>query len=151
MDNVIINKVNLIGGAIATIAAALLGQYWFLFVGLIVLNIVDWLTGWYYARINKLESSKVGARGIIKKLGYWVIICIAFYISYAFVRMGELIGVDLSFAIGIGWFVLASYLVNEVRSILENGVKLGWSVPQFLIKGLEIADKAIDDLTNGKE
>lgn len=151
MVNVIINKVNFIGGAIVTIASAILGKYWFLFVGLIVFNIVDWLTGWYYARLNKLESSKVGAKGIVKKLGYWIVIGAAFYISYAFVRMGELIGVNLSFAIGIGWFVLANYLVNEIRSILENGVKLGWNIPQFFIKGLEIADKAIDDLTNGKE
>ena len=147
----IVNKVNFLGGIIVTIFAAILGKYWFLFVGLLVLNIVDWLTGWYYAYINKLESSRAGARGIVKKLGYWVIIFIAFYIAYAFVRLGELIGVDLSFAIGIGWFVLANYLVNEIRSIFENGVKLGWNVPKFLIRGLEVADKAIDEITHNKE
>lgn len=141
----IINKVNFIGGGITAILAAVFGQYWFLFAGLIIFNIIDWLTGWYYARQNGLENSAIGAKGIVKKVGYWVIIGIAFYISYAFAKMGESIGIDLRFTIGIGWFVLANYLVNELRSILENAVKLGWNAPNFLVKGLELADKAIDN------
>ncbi len=140
----IINKVNLIGGAVVAFLAAVFGQHWILFAGLLVFNIIDWLSGWYYARINKIESSKTGAKGIVKKVGYWVVIGIAFYISLAFTEMGETIGIDLSFTIGIGWFVLASYLVNEIRSILENAVKLGWNAPKILIKGLEIADKAME-------
>lgn len=151
MEINIINKVNLIGGTIVTVLAALFGQYWFLFAGLIVFNVVDWLTGWYYARINKIESSKTGAKGIVKKVGYWVVIGIAFYISIAFAKMGGLIGINLDFTIGIGWFVLANYLVNELRSILENAVKLGWNAPAFLINGLEIADKAIEDITHISE
>ena len=148
MEATIINKVNIIGGVIVAFLAAVFGQYWFLFAGLLIFNVVDWLTGWYYARLNKLESSKVGAKGIVKKVGYWVIIGIAFYIALAFGKLGKLLGVDLGFSMGIGWFVLASYLVNELRSILENAVKLGWNAPNFLIKGLEIADKAIEDITN---
>ncbi len=144
-----LNRVNLFGGAAIAVLTGLLGQYWFLFAGLIVFNIIDWLSGWYYARINKIESSKTGAKGIVKKVGYWVVIGIAFYISLAFTEMGETIGIDLSFTIGLGWFVLANYLVNEIRSILENAVKLGWNAPQFLIKGLSIAQKAIDDKTKG--
>ncbi len=144
METTIINKVNVVGGVIVAFLAAVFGQYWFLFAGLLIFNVVDWLTGWYYARLNRLESSKVGAKGIVKKVGYWVIIGIAFYIALAFGKLGELLGVDLGFSMGIGWFVLASYLVNELRSILENAVKLGWNAPNFLIKGLEIADKAID-------
>ncbi len=30
------------------------------------------------------------------------------------------------------------FIINEIRSILENLVKLGVDVPQFLIKGLEV-------------
>lgn len=150
METTIINKVNVVGGAIVAFLAAVFGQYWFLFAGLMVFNVVDWLTGWYYAYVNGLESSKVGAKGIVKKVGYWVIIGIAFYIALAFGKLGELIGVDLGFSMGIGWFVLASYLVNELRSILENAVKLGWNAPEFLINGLEIADKAIDKVAGDK-
>lgn len=146
----VLDKINLTYSLIATLLAMVLGEYWFLFAGLLICNIIDWLTGWYYAYINNKESSKVGAQGIIKKLGYWVVICIAFFIGLTFEKMGELIGVKLDFSVAIGWFVLASYLVNEIRSILENGVKLGWRVPEFLIRGLEVANKAIDSVENNR-
>ena len=35
-------------------------------------------------------------------------------------------------------------LVNEIRSICENLVEMGVDVPKILIKGLEVADKAIN-------
>lgn len=42
-----------------------------------------------------------------------------------------------------GWFTLASLLVNEIRSILENLVECGYSVPDFLIRGLAVTEKLI--------
>ena len=44
----------------------------------------------------------------------------------------------------LGWFVLASLLINEIRSILENFVEAGFNVPIILIKGLEVADKVVN-------
>lgn len=44
----------------------------------------------------------------------------------------------------LGWFVLASLAINEIRSIIENIVEFGYKVPQILIKGLDIANKAIN-------
>ena len=64
--------------------------------------------------------------------------------------MGKLIGVDLSFVVIFGWFTLAVYLVNEIRSILENLVEMGVKVPSFLIKGLEVTEKAIDKITKNE-
>lgn len=147
MVGIIVNKVNFVGGVIVAVFTAIFGQYWLLFAGLLAFNIIDWLTGWYLARLQHKESSAVGAKGVLKKVLYWVVIGAAFFISFSFASMGELIGINLSFCIGIGWFVLASYLVNEVRSVLENAVGLGVNVPEFLIRGLEIADKAIDKAT----
>ena len=37
------------------------------------------------------------------------------------------------------------FIINECRSILENLYQLGVSIPQVLIKGLEIANKVIDN------
>ena len=48
----------------------------------------------------------------------------------------------------LGYFVLTSYLVNEIRSILENALKVGVTLPQFLIKGLKIAGDLIDNTAN---
>ena len=43
-----------------------------------------------------------------------------------------------------GWFTLASLLVNEIRSVLENLVECGYNVPAFLIKGLAVTEKLIN-------
>ena len=58
--------------------------------------------------------------------------------------MGQTIGAQLGFMKFVGWFVLANYLVNEIRSILENLVDMNVNVPPFLIKGLKIAADKID-------
>ncbi len=52
-------------------------------------------------------------------------------------------GVKLDFLMLFGWFTLASLLVNEIRSILENLVECGYDVPEFLIKGLAVTEKLI--------
>lgn len=139
------SKINMLGGAFVTILSSVFGPAWFLFIGLLFMNIIDWLSGWYCAYINNEESSKIGAKGIVKKVWYWIVILIAFYIGFSFEKMGNIIGVQLSFMNFLGYFVLSSYIVNEIRSILENTVKIGVQLPDFLIKGLNICDDIIKD------
>ena len=87
----------------------------------------------------------MGLLGILKKLGYWVIILVAFAVSYVFVNMGnDILHVDLKFLALVGWFTLACLMVNEVRSILENLVECGYQVPGILINGLAVADKLVN-------
>lgn len=144
-------KVNVIWGAVATIGAAVFGKYWFLFLGFLILNIVDYATGIIKAKYyQKNESSAVGAIGVLKKLMYWVVIGIAFFIADCFVQFGEIINVNLSFLLLLGWLVLASYLINEIRSILENCVLMEIKVPEFLIDGLEVTEKLIKSKTEIK-
>ena len=143
-----LDKVNVIYGLIATAGAAVFGQYWFLFFGFLVLNVVDYFTGLAKSKKLKKESSAVGAWGVFKKVSYWIVIGLAFFIANCFVRMGDIIGVNLAFVTFFGWFTLASYLINEIRSILENLVELGANVPSFLISGLDITKKLLDAKTN---
>lgn len=146
------DKVNMIYGAIATIGVAILGKYWFLFAGFLILNVIDYATGFVKAKYyEKNESSAIGAKGVWKKVSYWIVIGLAFFMSHCFVEMGKIIGIDLSFMMMLGWFTLATYMVNEVRSILENLVRMHVNVPQFLIAGLDVAQKLIDSKTNIKE
>lgn len=85
-----------------------------------------------------------GWKGALKKLGYWLMIGVAFGASVVFMEIGKVLGIDLQITVLLGWFVLASLLVNEIRSICENFVEAGFNVPQILTKGLEVADKAIN-------
>lgn len=137
-------KVNMIGGVIVAALAAALGKYWFLFAGFLMFNIIDWLTGWAKSRMKNESCSKVGAIGAMKKIGYWVVIGTAFFIGFAFEAMGESLGMNLIFMDFVGWFTLANYLVNEIRSVLENLVEMGVAVPAALVKGLRVTAERID-------
>ena len=68
----------------------------------------------------------------------------AFAIASGLIDIGNTIGVDLGITTILGWFVLASLIVNEARSIVENFVEAGYNVPKILTNGLEIADKMIN-------
>lgn len=139
-----VDKYNTLVGGLVTVLSAIFGTFWYLFALFLLFNILDWLTGWHKANTLKKESSKVGLIGLLKKLGYWVIIIVAFAIPLAFSALGTQIGLDLAFLQLIGWFTLASLMVNEVRSILENLVEAGYNVPAILIKGLAVTDKLIN-------
>ena len=144
--NKILDTYNVFAGTVVALLTAVFGIFWYIFAAYLLLNIADWLTGWYKARKLKEESSQIGIKGILKKLGYWVIILVAFLVSKIFVLLGnDILNVDLSFLTMIGWFTLATLSVNETRSILENLVECGYNVPDFLIKGLAVADKLITD------
>lgn len=144
MANSFIDRYNAVVGAIVTILTAVLGVYWYIFAGYLLCNVLDWLTGWYKSRRLGRESSKTGLKGILKKMGYWVIILVAFLIPSLFIHLGQdMLGVNLEFLTFLGWFTLASLLVNEIRSILENLVECGYAVPEFLIKGLAVTEKLI--------
>ena len=135
---------NTAAGMSITVLTALFGRFWFLFALFLLFNVIDWLTGWYKARELKQESSMVGLKGLLKKLGYWVIIIVAFAMPLALVSIGTIIGIDLSFLGLIGWFVLASLMINELRSILENLVEAGYDVPAVLTKGLAVTEKLLN-------
>ena len=121
---------NAVVGALVTLLIAIFGDYWYIFAAFIICNMFDWVTGWYKSRKSKTESSVVGLQGILKKLGYWVIIAVAFLVATVFVRMGDdVLHMDLGFLMMVGWFTVASLMVNQVRSILENLVECGCEVP----------------------
>lgn len=136
---------NLAAGMIISIMTAIFGVYWYIFAAYLLFNVLDWLTGWYRSRRKKTESSSAGLRGIIKKLGYWIMIAVAFLMSNVFVNLGnDILGVNLDFLMMIGWFTLACLMVNEARSILENLVECGYNVPAVLVDGLKVADEMIN-------
>lgn len=139
-----IDKYNLFVGGVVTVLSAIFGVFWYLFALFLLFNILDWLTGWYKSYKLKKESSKEGLKGLIKKLGYWVILIVAFSVPVAFIKLGATIGIDLSFLELLGWFTLASLMVNEIRSILENLVETGYNVPNILIQGLAVTDKLVN-------
>lgn len=139
-----IDGYNVIVGTVVAVLSYILGEHWILFVAFLLLNFADWITGWMKSRIAGRENSTAGWKGILKKLGYWLMIMVAFGASAVFIEIGNTIGIDLGITTLLGWFVLASLLINEIRSIVENFVEAGFNVPRILITGLEVADKIVN-------
>lgn len=140
----LIDSYNVFVGAVITLLTAIFGEHWFLFAVFLFLNIIDWFTGWMKARMTNTSNSTKGWQGVLKKIGYWLMIAFGFAIAAALIEVGSVIGIDLQITTLLGWFVLASLLVNEARSILENFVQAGFKVPQVLSKGLQVANEMIN-------
>ncbi|WP_396631833.1 phage holin family protein [Longibaculum muris] len=135
---------NAIVGGIVAVLSFVFGEHWILFAIFLLFNIADWLTGWMKSRMAGKENSVKGWQGVLKKLGYWLMILVAFAASAVFIEIGNTLGMDLGVTTLLGYFVLASLLVNELRSILENFVEAGYNIPTVLVKGLEVADKVVN-------
>ena len=138
------DKANLIWGTIVAGLTYVFGIHWPVFALFLVLNVVDYVYGVLKAKATNTMSSAKGAKGILKKVSYWVIIAIAFGVSCIFIDIGTTIGVNLGFLQLVGWFVLAIYIINELTSIVENMMALGIDVPEILVKGLAAARTVVD-------
>ena len=87
----IIDGYNAIAGAIVAVLSYILGEHWILFVAFLLLNAADWITGWMKSRMAGKENSVKGWKGVLKKLGYWLMIMVAFGASAIFIEIGKAI------------------------------------------------------------
>lgn len=148
----IFNKITALFSIISTTLTSMFGIEWVLFLGYLILNILDYITGTIKSKVNKTESSNKGLYGIIKKIGYWILILISFLISFLLVQLGAKLDMNLKFIMLFGWFTLACLIINESRSIIENLIEIGIEVPTLLTKGLNIyyniLEKKTDDIVD---
>ncbi|MFQ8705529.1 MAG: holin family protein [Thomasclavelia sp.] len=139
-----IDSYNAVIGAFVAFLSFIFGEHWILFALFLLFNVIDLITGWMKAVMTNKVNSVTGFKGVLKKLGYWLMVLIAFLASVTFVEIGKTLGIDLGVTRLLGWFVLASLTINELRSIVENFVEAGYNVPAVLTKGLEVANKLVN-------
>ncbi len=120
---------NIIKMALAAVATAL----HFLFGGwslplqiLVAFIVIDYLTGLGAAFVGKRLDSRVGWRGIVKKVGYFVLVALAHLLDRG---TGMAAPVLQTATI---WFLIA----NEGISITENLGEIGVPIPQSLQNAL---------------
>ena len=117
MAQTITDNYNAFVGTVIAVISVIFGEHWYLFALFLALNIADWVTGWMKSRIMKKENSVKGWKGVLKKIGYWIMITFAFMIAAGLIEIGEIIGVDLQITTLLGWFVLASLIVFRSTSL----------------------------------
>ena len=90
----VIDTYNAIVGAAVAVLSYIFGEHWILFALFLAFNIADWITGWMKSRLAHKENSKAGWKGVLKKLGYWIMIAVAFGASAVFVEIGRTLGIN---------------------------------------------------------
>ena len=117
--------------AAACTAGAMCGYYLGpcdgLLTAILILVIVDYITGVLAAYVAKKLDSNVGFHGIIRKVVIFVIIGVANVLDVYVIKTGT--------AIRSG--VICFYIANEGLSILENAGHIGLPLPGNLLAALE--------------
>lgn len=104
---------------------------------LLVFMILDYATGMVRAWRARELSSKVGVDGIIKKVGYMVLVVVAMGVDYLIFSGLTAAGIVVPCNLWFGMLVSIWLIINEMISILENLSKIGVPVPKFLITVIE--------------
>lgn len=135
---------------------AYLGQLAVPIIVLLAVMLVDYATGMAKAWTTKTLSSRVGIGGILKKVGYLVIVLVAAVIDWllldALVDLGVTVKLDFLFSL----LVTVWLIINELISILENVAAIGAPVPDFLVKLSKrlqqtVANRAAAAMETGEE
>ena len=119
------SKIQLILVSLGTIISQLLGGWDGMLQTLIIFVILDYLTGLLSAIYNKGLSSKIGYKGIIKKVSIFFVVMIACTLS-------ETMRLEM-----VRTATIVFYISNEGISILENIGKCDVDYPDALKKLLE--------------
>ena len=125
--------------------AAYLGALAVPIVVLLVMMVIDYLSGMAAAWAQGVLSSKVGAKGIIKKVGYMALIVVAMGVDYLICSGISAASLDIGYNMWFGLLVAVWLIINEMISILENLDRLDVPIPGFLraiVKKLKIS---VDD------
>ncbi len=124
-----------ISGAAGALIGFLYGEITGLFVAIIALMALDYITGIFCAVSTKTLSSEIGFKGLVKKLMILVIIAVGHLVD------AYIIGTGSAFMTAVILFFAA----NEGISILENAALLGLPVPEKLRNVLEQLKDKEDD------
>jgi toxin secretion/phage lysis holin len=89
---------------------------------LIAFAVVDYITGVLRAIVEKSLSSRIGAKGIVKKVAIFLVVGIAHLADVYLLGDGE----------ALRTAVIFFYLANEGISLLENATAIGLPVPEQL-------------------
>ena len=101
---------------------------------LMVMMIIDYLSGMSAAWSEGTLSSKVGAKGIVKKVGYMALIVVAMGVDYLIYSGIAAADINVGYNMWFGLLVAVWLIINEMISILENLGRLGVPIPEFLKK-----------------
>ena len=112
-----------------------LGYFMIAYIGVVLLMVVDVLTGFTQAKINKKLTSYKMSEGLLKKFNILVLITVLMFLS---LLMPENVGYTV-----VGFVFVYEY-VNELTSIGENLLKMNIKI-NFMQPILEVLNKYLNN------
>lgn len=125
-------KTNLLTFSFAAVTAALASYFGMMavpIVALLIAMIIDYVTGMIKAYITSQLSSRVGVKGVLKKISYMAMVAVGCLVDYLLRDALVQTGIDLHIDLFFGLLVTIWLIINELVSILENLAVIG--VPGF--------------------
>lgn len=114
------NYISVVGGFLGGVIASLLGGLDKIIVALLILMVLDYITGLIKSFYNKELSSEIGFIGLLKKVLILVVVGVA-------VIAERYLGIP-----AVREIVIMFFAVNEAISILENASQMGLPIPEKL-------------------
>lgn len=140
-------KETTIKGVLAAAGSALLAYFHVMLIPLIVLlgvMIADYVSGMIKAWINAELSSKIGIKGIVKKLCYALVIIVASCVDWLIATGLTAVGTEIKRTYYFGILVTVWLIINEMISILENLSTIGVPLPGFLNKVIKRLKSSVE-------
>lgn len=124
------NWISVICGTIGGFTVSLLGGWDKLIMALLILMILDYITGIIKGIYNRELSSEIGFKGLLKKVLILIVVAVAVIIE-------QHMGIP-----AVREIVIMFFAVNEGISILENASLMGLPLPPKLKETLlQLRDK----------
>ena len=118
--------INNVTSVLLTTFIYLLGGMDIALKSLIIIMMIDYITGIASAIYNKKLSSKIGFKGIIKKFSYLCIVALSVVIDNLIGQNGI-----------IRTLVIYFFVANDGLSIIENMAEMDIKLPKKLVDSLE--------------
>lgn len=155
-------KMNTMQAVLAAAIGALCSYFLKLMIPLAVLffaMVLDYCTGVGGAWARGELSSRTGLKGIVKKVGYLVVVATAGVVDWLLMYGLATAGIEARLPFLFAGAVTVWLIINELISILENVAELGVPVPGFVLRLLarlkgvveDKGDAAVDELPEGHD
>jgi len=120
------NIIQIIFSGTATVLSFLFGGLDIALEVLLVVMVLDYITGLLKAWVNGTLDSRIGKKGIVKKIGYLTLVVLAVCLDHLAGETGA-----------IRTLVIYFFVANEGITIVENWGAIGLPLPKVLINKLE--------------
>ena len=120
------NIINFITSTLLTTVVYFLGGLDIALKTLLIFILLDYITGLCKAIVNKKVNSFIGVKGIIKKIGYIIVVALSVQLDNITGSTGAL-----------RTLVIYFFVANEGISVLENWGSIGLPLPKKIMETLE--------------